>query len=334
MTGSDAPLRRIAVVVVNYGTAELALGAVESVLSKRHGGRTVTVHLVDNASPGGDGETLERAIAERGWQGRVTLYREAQNHGFGRGNNVAFDALAGGGAAPDAVFLLNPDACLYGETIDILAAFLEAHPRAGCAGARIAKPDGVPVTAAFRFPSAVSEFSDALAFGPVARLFARSTVSLPPGTPTGPVGWVAGAAVMIRWKALTEVGGFDPDFFLYFEEVDLMRRISRCGWQVWHVAEAHVLHAEGAATGVRSGEPRPKPLPDYWYDSWYLYFTKAHGPVYARLCAIARVAGWTLNRVIAGLRRRATSAPPRWHDGFSRRVLRPMLGRSAAGGRS
>jgi GT2 family glycosyltransferase len=333
MTGSAQRLGRVAVVVVNYGTAELAVTAVDSVLSKRHGGRTVSVHLVDNASPGGDGAVLARAIAARGWQDRVTLYREAVNHGFGRGNNVVFAALAGGGPVPDAVFLLNPDASLDGEAIDTLAVFLEAHPEAGCAGARIAKPGGVPVTAAFRFPTAVSEFSDTLAFGPVARLCARSAVSLPAELPTGPVGWVAGAAVMIRWQALQEVGGFDPDFFLYFEEVDLMRRLSRRGWQVWHVAEARVLHAEGAATGVRSGETRPKPLPDYWFDSWYLYFTKAHGPVYARICAVARMAGWTLNRAIAGLRRRVSGAPPRWHDGFSRRVLRPMLGLGAAGGK-
>jgi GT2 family glycosyltransferase len=326
MTGVAGPLRRIAVVIVNYGTADLAVAAVESVMARRHGGRAVTVHLVDNASPSGDGEALVREIAARGWHETVTVYRETVNHGFGRANNLVFKALAAGDDVPDAVFLLNPDACLDSEAVDELAQVLEVHPRVGCAGARIAKPGGIPVTAAFRFPTLASEFSDTLAFGPVARLLARSRVSLPPETPTGPVGWVAGAAVMIRWQALRDVGGFDPAFFLYFEEVDLMRRITAAGWQVWHVSEAQVLHAEGAATGVRSSEARAKALPDYWYDSWYLYFTKAHGPVYARFCALARVAGWTMNRAVSGLRRRASSAPPRWHDGFSRRVIRPLLG--------
>ena len=331
MTESAVPLRRIAVVVVNYGTAALALAAVESVLARGHGGRTVSVHLVDNASPGDDGETLAQGLAARGWEDRVTLYRETVNHGFGRGNNVVFQALAQGAPTPDAVFLLNPDACLDNETLDELARFLENNPRVGCAGAHIAKPGGVPVTAAFRFPTAVSEFSDTMAFGPVARLFDRWCVSLPPGTPTGPVGWVAGAAVMVRWQVLAEVGGFDPDYFLYFEEVDLMRRITERGWQVWHVTEARVLHVEGAATGVRSGDARRSPLPDYWFDSWYLYFTKAHGPVYARCCAIARAVGWSLNGVVAVLRRRAPGAPPRWHDGFLRRVIRPLIGLAPIG---
>jgi hypothetical protein len=329
MTQLATPIRRIAVVVVNYRTADLALEAVASVLAQDHGGREVTVHLIDNASPGGDADRLAAAIDKRGWSDRIIFYPERENHGFGRGNNIVIRALEARDNPPDAVFLLNPDARLDGEAVDTLAAFLEAHPRAGCAGARVTKPDARGSTAAFRFPSLASEFSDSLAFGPVARMFAGYTVPLPPELSTSRVDWVVGAAAMFRWSALAEVGGFDPDYFLYFEEVDLMRRLTRRGWQVWHVAEARVVHAEGASTGVRSGEERRTPLPDYWYDSWYLYFSKSHGPVYARLCAVARATGWSLNRLISTLRGSTSNAPPRWSDGFYRRVVRPMIGRKA-----
>jgi GT2 family glycosyltransferase len=331
MSGQGQDMGAIAVVIVNYGTADLSIAAVESVMSRHHGGRTVSVHLVDNASPGDDASVLARAHGERGWGARVTLYPEHVNHGFGRGNNVVFRALRQAGSPPAAVFLLNPDARLENEAIDCLASFLEAHPKAACAGARIAKPDGTAVTAAFRFPTAASEFSDTLSFGPVARLLARSSVPLTPDLPTALVDWVAGAAVLIRWTALEQVGGFDPDFFLYFEEVDLMHRLSRQGWETWHVAEARVIHAEGAATGVRSDDTRREPLPDYWYDSWYQYFTKNHGTGFARLAALARAAGWSMNRVLSALRRRPANAPPRWVDGFSRRVVWPLAGRPARG---
>lgn len=319
----------VAVVLVNYGTAGLCIEAVESVLSRDHGARAVSVHLVDNASPGDDAGRLAREHADRGWGTRVTLYPEQVNHGFGRGNNVVFEALARKETPPAAVFLLNPDARLENEAIAALADFLDSHPAVACVGARIAKPDGTPVTSAFRFPSATSEFSDTLSFGPVARLFTSSSVPLPAELPTGRVGWVAGAAVMIRWQALIEVGGFDPDYFLYFEEVDLMRRLAAGGWETWHLCEARVIHAEGAATGVRSGDERRMPLPDYWYDSWYTYFTKNHGAGFARVAALARAAGWGMNRGISALRHRPTTAPPRWLDGFSRRVIRPLFGRPA-----
>ena len=116
-----ATLSSIAVVVVNYGTADLAMDAVESVLARAHGGRDVEVHLVDNASPGDDAETIRQAHAARGWTGRVTLHLEAVNHGFGRGNNVVLRTLLDRDAPPDAVFLLNPDARLENEAIDLLA---------------------------------------------------------------------------------------------------------------------------------------------------------------------------------------------------------------------
>ena len=140
----------VSVIIVNYGTAVLALEAVASVLDQ--GNRLREVHLVDNASPGNDAEMMAQAIAERGWGGRVRLHAERTNHGFGRGNNLVLEQLANQATPPDKVFLLNPDARLDNAAIDILATFLDAHARVGAAGARIEKPGQVPVTAAFRFP--------------------------------------------------------------------------------------------------------------------------------------------------------------------------------------
>ena len=59
-------IEHIAVIVVNYGTADLAIEAVESVLARDHGGRTVRVHLVDNASPGEDAKTAGRGTCRAG----------------------------------------------------------------------------------------------------------------------------------------------------------------------------------------------------------------------------------------------------------------------------
>jgi GT2 family glycosyltransferase len=323
----------ISVIIVNYGTAALAIEAAQSVLDRHHGGRSVDVHLVDNASPGDDAALLRDAHATRGWGQRVTLYLETTNHGFGRGNNLVLSALSEGPRYPDKIFLLNPDARLENEALAVLADFLDAHPRAGCAGAAITNPGGYPATAAFRFPSLASEFSDTLAFGPVARLFTNRTVPLPADLPTQKVDWVAGAAVMFRWDAVTSAKGFDPAFFLYFEEVDLMRRMAANDWERWYVPDARVCHEEGAATQIRSGSTRRKTRPDYWYDSWLAYHLKASGPWRTRARALARLTGWSLNSLIGQLRGRATTAPARYLDGFSRRVLRPLVGLPARPGR-
>lgn len=322
-------MAEISVIIVNYNTAGLAIEAVESVLAKDHGGHTVDVHLVDNASPKGDSTVLLAAAANRKWGTKVTLYLEAKNHGFGGGNNIVLEALARRPSPPDKVFLLNPDARLKNEAIAILADFLDTHPRAGLAGARLEKPGGIPVTAAFRFPGLISEFAGAVAFGPLARLCARWQVPRSPDLATSPADWVAGAAFMARFKALAEVDFFDPAYFLYYEEVDLMRQTARRGWETWHVAEAEVVHMEGAATGVKSGESKRKRRPAYWYHSWRHYFRKNHGRIFALLAAGAWMSGALLNHAIAGLRGKAPAAPLHLFQDFWAMAGRPLLGLEA-----
>lgn len=329
MTAETTQSADIAVIIVNYNTAVLTLQAVESVLTRTHGGRHVTIHLVDNASPEGDAQILAGQIAARGWQERVTLYPEKKNHGFGRGNNLVLRRLQAALRPPQAVFFLNPDARLDNEAIAILAQFLEDHPDAAMAGARIAKPGDEVVTAAFRFPNLINTFSRAVSFGPVSGRLAHWDVPLPPDIPTRQVDWVAGAAVLARFDCLNRAGFFDPAYFLYFEEVDLMRRIARQGGQIWHVTDAHVIHAEGAATGVASGQQLRKRRPAYWYYSWYYYQRKNHGWANTVLLAIVWNLGAVINTLICGLRGQPPAAPLHFHRDFWAMVGRLLLGLKA-----
>ncbi|MFV0359677.1 glycosyltransferase [Tropicimonas sp.] len=315
----------ISVIIVNYGTPELAAEAVESVLARDHGGRRVDVHIVDNASPGDDVRWLERTAAERGWGPRVTLYPEQVNHGFGRGNNCVLRRLRERPEPPDKVFLLNPDARLDNEAVEILAGVLDRNPGVGSAGTRISMPDGRPVTAAFRFPSLASDFSQSLGFGPLNRLLGRWSVPLSPECPTGPVDWVSGAAVMFRFDAIAQAGFFDPDYFLYHEEVDLMWRLKRNGWTCWHVAEARVVHAEGAATQVRGRDVARRPRPDYWYDSRRLLLLKTRGRGGALAAALAVTVGAALNHAMSVVKRRQVNLPQNFIADHWRLVTRPLL---------
>ena len=321
----------IAVIIVNYGTADLAADAVDSVLSRSHGDHAVEVHLLDNASPGNDAETLRQIHADRDWGTRVTLWPERENHGFGRGNNVVLRALAARETPPDYVFLLNPDATLENEAIAILADRLDANPDAAAAGAGIALPSGEHVTASFRFPSARSEFAGAVNVGPVSRLFAASMVPLPPDHPGEEVDWVAGAAVMMRLADVMAVGGFDPDFFLYFEEVELMHRLNRAGHRILYVPEARVRHIEGASTEIASGRRRGTRRPAYWYRSWRLYHLKTRGKVGAVGTGLAAYAGALLNLPIAKARGQTLPAPKGYYTDFPRLVLWPLI--TGRGGR-
>ena len=134
----------------------------------------------------------------------------------------------------------------------------------------------------------LSEFVQAVNLGALSRLCRSRLVPLPADHPEGPVDWVSGAAVMMRLPVIAALGGFDPDFFLYYEEVELMHRIRRAGHRIDYVPAARVIHAEGAATDVRSSRPDRVARPAYWYDSWRLYHLKTRG----RAGALAAGLGW------------------------------------------
>lgn len=316
----------IAVIIVNYRAADLAIAAVDSVLAHRHGGRAVEVHLVDNASPGDDAAVLTAAHRARGWGERVTLWLEAENHGFGRGNNLVLAALAARGAPPDYVFLLNPDARLENEALDILATDLDTHPGAAVTGAAIRVPDGTPVAAAFRFPNARGEIAAAMRFGPLERLIGALPRALPPDTPAGPVDWVSGASMMMRFSAVAEAGFFDPAYFLYYEEVDLMRRLTAGGWHIRHQPAAIVMHIAGVSTGVRSDAPDRRRRPAYLYRSWRRYFTKAQGRGRTLALALGIWVGAALGRGVVALRGRETHLPLQFFRDHFAYLIVPLAG--------
>lgn len=318
------PAPDVAVIIVNYRTAEMSIAAADSVLDRPQDGLQVEVHVVDNASPGNDRAML--IDASRRWGDAVTLHLEDVNHGFGRGNNVVLRQLAARKDGPAKAYLLNPDARLVTNAVAQLATFLDAHPRAAVVGSAILHDGSLePAVCAFRFPSALTEFVEAVNFGPVSRFFSGHAIAFPPEIPQQQVDWVSGASLMCRLDALAEVGFFDPDFFLYYEEVEMMHRLKARGWEIWHMPEAKVVHVSGASTGVSGEQNRRRPLPGYWYDSWRLYFLKSSGRAGARKAAFARLAGTIIGDGIARLRRKQPESPGNFVPDFRRNVLNPLL---------
>ena len=123
-------------------------------------------------------------------------------------------------------------------------------------------------------PSPLGELEGAAELGVLSRLLSRHVVSPPLRDDTHACDWVSGACMAIRRETLDAVGGFDDKYFLYFEEVDFCRRAARAGWTCWFVADARVVHFEGAATGIKTARRR---LPPYWFDSRRRFFLKSYG---------------------------------------------------------
>jgi GT2 family glycosyltransferase len=266
----------IAVVIVTYRSAQLAIEGLRSVQKERAtDGLHIRAIVVDNAS--GDLPVIEQAIAENAWSSWVTPVLSPRNGGFAYGNNLGI-SRAYTEAPPDYVYLLNPDAQVRPGAIDSLVRFLQTHPRVGIAGSSFENVDGSDWPIAFRFPTLLSELDGGFQFGPLSRLL-RAWVVPRHMSNKAPeqVDWICGASMLIRPAVLAALGGLDENYFLYFEETDFCNRAKQAGFDTWYVPESRVIHIAGQSTKVTERSASPKRLPAYWFESRRRYFAVTFG---------------------------------------------------------
>ncbi len=285
-------------VILNWRTPEMTLKAAKAAACDMEGidGRIV---IVDNDSGDGSYQALSEAVAAAHWaKGRVEVVQSGRNGGFGAGNN--FGIRHGLSArAYDYVYILNSDAFPDASSISTLLAHMADVPTCGFAGSYIHGEDGHGHQTAFRFPTVAGELEGAARIGLISRALHRHIVPLPIPSETTRVDWLAGASMMMRREVLEQIGLFDENFFLYFEETDLCLRAQRAGWHTDYVRTSEVTHIGSVSTGMKTWSR----MPQYWFDSRLYYFRKNHGAAYALAATLAHVAGtciWKLRRVIGG----------------------------------
>jgi GT2 family glycosyltransferase len=269
----------VAVVIVTYKSAELTVDCLRSVEEERPTpGLRIRVIVVDNAS--GDAPIIAQAIEKNGWSSWVTLVVAPENKGFAYGNNVAFQHACQD-KAPAYFHLLNPDTLVRKGAIGELVRFLEANSAVGIAGSSFENPDGSDWPFAFRFPSLLSELDTGIRLGLVSRLLRPWVVSKRMDQVPQPIDWIAGASMMIRSSVLDSIGGFDENYFLYYEETDFCFRAKAAGFPTWYVPSSRVMHIAGQSTKVTDRSGVTKRLPGYWFESRRRYFAVTHGVGYA-----------------------------------------------------
>lgn len=147
--------------------------------------------------------------------------------------------------------LANPDTWASEPAVDALLDFAEGHPRAGVVGPELRNPDGSWQPSRRAFPTVsgtlVRRTPLRLLLAPHERQRRHYLLDERPRRPA-PADWLLGAFVMLRREMLDELGGFDPGYRLYGEDIDLCYRAMRAGWERWLVPEATVTHRHAAVT--------------------------------------------------------------------------------------
>ncbi|MEO8179844.1 MAG: glycosyltransferase family 2 protein [Deltaproteobacteria bacterium] len=312
----------VAAIVVNYRTAEAAIDSVKALLVELDKLGDSRVVVVDNESGDGSLERLVEAARVHGWGPRVVVIPSGHNGGYGYGINVGAQEAMSWPTAPRYLYIINPDATPLPGAIDRLVRFMDENPSVGLTGSTVHNDDGSFVSA-FRFPSLLSEFESNANLGIFSRLLDKHRVALKPPGQTVEVDWVPGTSMLIRNPTFAEIGRFDEDFFLYFEEIDLCRRIRDAGYEVYFVEGAGVKHIGSLATGMGDESKR---MPGYWFSARRRYFVKHHGRLYAAACDAAMLGGHVLRKAADRVLSRQSNARPH----FGRDLLRYALAHVAA----
>jgi GT2 family glycosyltransferase len=234
---------RLSVIVVYYNAREHVSPCVQSVLNGP-GEIPFEIIVVDNASPEPPPGDIE--------SGSVRMIRAERNEGYAAGCNLGWNASLG-----EFLFFLNPDTEVRTGSIPRMVEFLDRHERAAAVSGRIVNPGGEREASVFEFPNPWSSIGYGVAGMParipfLRRRLGRWLTRYHDPTETCRVDWMTGCAMMVRRKALEEVGGWDESYFLYAEEIDLYYRLRRAGWEAWYVADADIVHRGGGSSEAGS----------------------------------------------------------------------------------
>jgi N-acetylglucosaminyl-diphospho-decaprenol L-rhamnosyltransferase len=301
-------LARVSVVIPTHDSLSWVDACLSSVLAQD--GVDSTVAVVDNGSSDG---TVEH-VARR-WPS-VALIALTDNVGYGAAINEGARALPRG-----HILALNADTTLGPGSLCKLVAVLEADGRVGAVAPRLLNPDRTLQPTAHRFPTLTRLLGEALALDrlPVlGRAFDYHCRNYDYDR-AREIDWATGTVLLIRQEAWETVGGFDPAYFFFVEEIDLQRRLTTEGWRIVLAPAAVAVHHGGK-----------KPIaPDLFLHSHagferYFALTSGRGTAGAAravlcLTALTRALGWILIALI-DVRRREKGR--RWASMFIRVFLR------------
>jgi N-acetylglucosaminyl-diphospho-decaprenol L-rhamnosyltransferase len=246
----------LAIVVVSYNVSALLRRCLSAVYASE-GDFTFDLVVVDNASSDDSVEVVRNEFPQ------TRLISNQENVGYPAGNNIGlrtFGEWCGSNPPARYALLLNPDTELPASALADMIAFMDAHPDAGAAGPKLVLPSGDLDLACRRsFPTPEVIFYRVIQLGrlfPKSRRFGRYNLTyLDPDT-LHEVDSVVGAFMMVRAKAISDVGLMDERFFMYGEDLDWAKRIKEAGWKIYYNPAVVVLHVKRASSSQEETRAR------------------------------------------------------------------------------
>lgn len=234
----------VSVVIVNYNTKKLTLECLNSIVNLTKN-VNYEIIVVDNSSIDGSQDEISKAFSD------VRLICLNENIGFGRANNKGVEVATG-----EFLFFLNSDTILLNNAIFYFYQFFKNNQnhKYVCGGSLLLNLSHKYTHSSNKFPT-TSSLLKSLVLGyinKIIRLNLNDEEFIFLDSNFFEVDYVTGADLFMYANKFKEIGGFDPKFFMYFEETDLQKRLSRFGYKSIVINGPQIIHLEGGSSKSNS----------------------------------------------------------------------------------
>lgn len=231
----------ISIIIVTYNTKQITSNCIESIFSKTTG-VSFEVILIDNASTDGSKDFFEK-------DSRITYIYSNTNLGFGKANNLGYTKATG-----KYIFLLNSDTILVNNAIFEMYQYMEGAPKSvGCIGAVLLDSnEQIAGGYAKKLPTLNWIFQENMLFtipkfSAIYNPYKKRLKNILKDKYPLEADFISGADMFIRRETIENSGLFDPDFFLYYEETEMLYRFHKNGYKSMVIDTPKIIHLEGGS---------------------------------------------------------------------------------------
>jgi len=255
------------IIIVSYNTKELTRNCLRSILAQTKD-IDFEIWVVDNASTDGSAEMIRKEFPQ------IKIIENQKNLGFGKANNVAIRK-----SWAKYIFCLNPDTILLNNAVKIFYDFMEnaKNKNVGCCGGNLYNKDMTLQISYGNFPSLKQIVFEQFGLSKIFKNYYEKDLSAGVKSYDNQikeVDYISGADMFIRRSALDEIGLFDPDFFLYYEETELSYRMNQKGFKSIIVPQARIIHLIGGGNPFKNFDLTKIKIMKM---SEFLFFKKCYG---------------------------------------------------------
>lgn len=217
---------KLSIIILSFNTKKLTLDCIRSIFriyKKNIENNELEIVVSDNDSKDGTIEEIEK-IKE------VRLVKNSKNFGFSKGNNLG-ERKANG----KYILFLNSDTEIKDDGFVKMIDFMDKNEKIGVLGAKLLNPNGKPQKSCGNFYTF---------FNLLFTIFGKDTFVRKSPNSIQEVDWISGASFMMRKDVFDKTGGFDEDFFMYIEDMELCYRVKKMGYKTYFYPNIKLIHKE------------------------------------------------------------------------------------------